>query len=220
MTNAERIQANNAELREAIGIAESLPDAESETMVGTWVFVESPDLYHDEVGRDFDLIFHTAEESYDGMFIDWDYIEYRRGDKYYAVYDAEWLNDVCKTITIDEEPTDPLLIELIKANVRKATYEDGFAEGEKAILSTYIDWAVSTTSSSCSVEFYNDCDFYAHINLNVYEQTQGDSYREQFVLAPHEEYYISEGDMGWQDFSGGEWYVTVTIEGFSKDGEL
>lgn len=39
MTNTERIQAHNAELREAIGIAESLPEAdgESEGMIGTWV---------------------------------------------------------------------------------------------------------------------------------------------------------------------------------------
>lgn len=36
MTNTERIQANNAELREAIELAESLPDVPSKTE--NWTF--------------------------------------------------------------------------------------------------------------------------------------------------------------------------------------
>ena len=224
MTNAERINAHNAELREAIEMAESLPDATGgeDTMVGTWIFNEVLDL--PEFDYYFNFVLTNVADSpqfcdlwspgdgwlYYGDVDDYDYSPYYNG----AWQDPDW-----RTITITEEPTDAECIAWLKANARKATYKDGFAEGEKAILSTYVDWSVSTTSNSCIVEFYNNCDFYAHINLGVHEQTQGEWYRESFVLAPYEEYYISEGDMGWQDLSGGEWYVLVTIHKFSTDGE-
>lgn len=225
MTNAERIQANNAELREAIELAESLPDASggSDTMVGIWIFNEVLDLPYFDFYFDFvptniadSIQYYNLYSEGDGMlyYIDVDdghTVPYENG----AWQDPDW-----RIITITEEPTDAECIAWLKANARKATYEDGFAEGEKAILSTYVDWSVSTTSNSCIVDFYNDCDYYAHIHLMVFANVSTLDYDENFVLRPHEEVTISNGDMGWDDLSGEEWTVQVTIEGFSKDGEL
>lgn len=225
MTNAERIQANNAELREAIGLAESLPDAESETMVGIWVFNEVLDL------PEFDYYFNFVPTNiadsiqYYNIYSEGDgrlyYFDVADGDVT-PYYDGAWIYPEYRTITITEEPTDAECIAWLKANARKATYEDGyedgFAEGEKAILSTYVDWVVSAASNSCIVDFYNECDYYAHIYVGIIEKVSDERYSEKFVLAPQDSYSISTEEMGWQ-VQGAQWYANVTITKFSKDGE-
>lgn len=224
MTNAERIQANNAELREAIGLAESLPDAESDTMVGVWIFNEVLELYDFNFYVNFvlpnvadSLPFYNIYAVGDDLY----YVD--EHEDYYTPYkNGVWIYPAYRTITITEVPTDAECIALLKANARKATYEngyeDGFAEGEKAILSTYVDWVVSAASNSCIVDFYNDCDYYAHIYVGITEKVSGERYTEEFVLAPHDSYSISTEEMGWQ-VQGAEWYANATITKFSKDGE-
>lgn len=195
-----------------------------DTMVGTWIFnavldITLPDgIYPINIsakvwGGAYEIVGLTF---YDGLVMGL-VTDLETGNYLDCYEDGDWLAPRIYDIT--EEPTNAELIAWIKANGRKATYEDGFAEGEKAILSTYVDWAVSTTSNSCIVEFYNDCDFYAHIRLDVNENKTGEHYTEEFVLAPRDEYYISEGEMGMQDMLEAEWTVSVTISKFSTDGE-
>ena len=193
-----------------------------DTMVGTWIFNEVLDItldgtYPINISAN---VWGTTYEFIGLIFFDgacMGVLDDTDGNYSDCYEDGDWYAP--QIFNIIEEPTDPVIIEWIKANARKATYEDGFAEGEKAILSTYIDWSVSTTSSSCIVDFYNDCDYYAHIHLYV-ERLSGDGYGEDIVLSPREELTITNGDMGWSGLSGEEWTVQVTIEGFSKDGEL
>ncbi len=192
-----------------------------DTMVGIWIFNEVLDLPEFDFYFNFVLTNVADSPQFHNLYSpgdDWLYYYDVDNTDYVPYENGAWVLPDWRTITITEEPTDSECIEWLKANARKATYEDGIAEGEKAILSTYIDWSVSTTSNSCIVEFVNDCDYYAHISLNVLETTEGQAYNASFVLAPYEEYYISEGEMGWQDLSGGEWAVSVVIHRFSKDG--
>jgi hypothetical protein len=224
MTNAERINAHNAELREAIGIAEALPDASGgdDTMVGIWVLNEVLDLPEFDYYFNFVLTnvadspqFYNLWSPGDGglSYIDVD------GGEATTYYDGAWISPEWRTITITEEPTDAECIAWLKANARKATYEDGFAEGEKAILSTYIDWAVSAVSASCIVDFNSDCNYYAKIWVQIAENMSGEEHMEEFVLAPYDSYSISTEEMGWE-VRESQWSVNVSIMGFSKDGEF
>lgn len=224
MTNAERIQANNAELREAIGLAESLPDAESDTMVGIWIFNEVLDITLPDgiypINISAKVLWDAYEivglTFYDGLVMGL-VTDLETGNYLDCYEDGDWLAPRIYDIT--EEPTNAELIAWIKANARKATYDDGFAEGEKAILSTYVDWAVSTTSTYCYVEFYNNCDYYAHMYCYIANVGPGQTYEEEFVIPPHDMHYIDSEEMIGTEALSGEWNVNANIKGFSKDGE-
>ena len=287
MTNAERINAHNAELREAIGIAEALPDAAvieplsvtkngtytapsggyspvtvnvpipegyivpsgtknitengthdvteyasvevnvassgggEDTMVGTWIFNEVLDLPEFDYYFNFVLTNVADSPQFYNLYSDASWLYYWDVDDYdYSpYYNGAWQDPDWRTITITEEPTDAECIAWLKANARKATYEDGFAEGEKAILSTYVDWAVSAVSASCIVDFASDCNYYAKIWVQIAENMSGEEHMEEFVLAPYDSYSISTEEMGWV-VRESQWSVNVSIMGFSKDGEF
>ena len=197
-----------------------------DTMVGTWEFNEELDItlegeYYVSItkptlGTDVEIIGLTFyDQEVMGLLVstDGNYIDY---------YENGFVFGHSRLITITEEPTDSELIAWIKANARKLgaaeSFETGYAEGEKAILSTYIDWSVSSTSSLCIVGFYSDTDYYAHIYCWVGDPVTGNSYSEEFVLEPYGSYSIDTEEVIGTDVSG-EWSVNVTIMGFSKDGE-
>lgn len=194
-----------------------------DTMVGMWIFNEVLELHNFNFFVNFVLPKVADSLPFYNIYSDaslGDNLHYiDDNEDMYAPYEnGAWVLPDWRTITITEEPTDAELIAWLKANARKATYEDGFAEGEKAILSTYVDWVVSAASNSCIVDFYNECDYYAHIYVGITEKVSGERYSEKFVLAPHDSYSISTEEMGWQ-VSSAEWYANVTITKFSKDGE-
>jgi hypothetical protein len=224
MTNAERIQANNAELREAIGLAESLPDAESDTMVGTWILNEVLDLHNFNFFVNFVLPNVADSLPFYNIYSDaslGDSLHYvdENEDMYTPYENGAWVLPDWRTTNITEEPNDAECKAWIKANGRKATYEDGIAEGEKAILSTYVDWSVSSASNYCFVEFYNNSDYYAHMYCYIGNPASGQNYETYFVIPPQDMYYIdSEEEMDAATPSG-EWLVNASIRGFSKDGE-
>ena len=194
-----------------------------DTMVGVWIFNEVLELY----GFNFYVNFVLPNVA-DSLPVYNLYSDASLGDELYCIDDEEnmytpyengvWVLPDWRTITITEEPTDAECIAWLKANARKATYEAGFADGEKAILSTYVDWSVSTTSNSCVVNVNNDNDYYAHIHLFVEEITNALDYDDNIVVPPFESFEIYQGEMGLDDLSGAEWFVLVTIERFSKDG--
>lgn len=194
-----------------------------DTMVGTWILNEVLELHEFDFYFNFvlpkvsdSLQFYNLYSPGVGWLYYWDV-----DDNDYAPYiNGAWIYPDWRTITITEEPTDPECVEWLKANARKATYEDGFAEGEKAILSTYVDWSVSTTSSICVVDFYSDTDYYAHIYCFVGDPVTGNNYFEDFVLEPYGSYSIDTEEVIGTSALSGEWSVNVTIMGFSKDGEM
>ena len=201
-----------------------------DTMVGTWIFNEVLDisgffnfLFNFVLPNVADsLPFHNIYSLYTPNGYELHYVD--EEENYHVPYEnGTWVLPKWRTITITEEPTDAECIAWLKANARKLGYDDGYddgyAEGEKAILSTYVDWSATTTSNSCVVYMFNDCNYYAHIHLYI-EIMSGDVYEEDLVVAPREEYIVSNGEIGWNDLSGEEWYIQVTIEGFSKDGEM
>lgn len=201
----------------------SLSDAGGgETMVGTWIFNEVLDLPEFDFYFNFVLTnvadsppFYNLYSEGDGTLYyfdvdDTDHVPYENG---------AWIYPDWRTITITEEPTDAGCIAWLKANGRKAAYEDGFAEGEKAILSAFVDWSASTTSTYCYVEFYNNSDYYAHMYCYIADPGTWQTYEEDFVIPPQDMYYIdSEEEIGTSALSG-EWLVNASIKGFSKDGE-
>ncbi len=197
-------------------------DAKSDTMVGTWIFNEVLDLPEFDYYFNFVLTNVADAPQFYNIYSDGGWLYYWDVDDYdHVVYiNGVWEYPDWRTITITEEPTDVECIEWLKANARKATYEDGIAEGEKAILSTYVDWSVSSTSSLCIVGFYSDTDYYARIYCWVGDPVTGNSYYEEFVLEPYGSYSIDTEEVIGTLAISGEWSVNVTIMGFSKDGEM
>lgn len=194
----------------------------SDTMVGIWILNEVLDLSEFDFYFNFVLTnvanspqFYNFWSDGDGLY----YVDVDDGELT-PYYDGAWIYPDRRTITITEEPTDAECIAWLKANARKATYEDGFAEGGKAMLSTFVDWTVSTNSNSCIVEFYNDSIYYAHMYLYVQEAITGFTFEQEFVLAPQDVYSINEGEMGiHEQLDRADWLVNATIRRFSKDGE-
>ena len=222
MTNTERIEENNAELREAIEMANNLPDATRDTMVGWWELNE--EIADMELDGDYPIKISKADlpgQEIVGLRFTPLMLDLLPPDDWIGFYDTgDWyLNRV---ITILEEPTDSELVEWIKANARKLTYDECYEEGEKAILSTYVDWSVSSTSSICIVNFNSDCNYYARIYVYVGDPNPltDHSYEEEFVLGPYGSYCIDTEEVIGTSALSGQWDVVVVIEGFSKDGEF
>lgn len=196
----------------------------------TWVF--NDEIFCDQ-GLFYAFKFRSAGNTYDGMYLDIDYIEYIIGDfdsdnyeaiEAYDECDGGWQDARYKTITITKEPPNEYKDWLEEHAKKQSTdydkgYAAGFAEGEKAILSTYVDWAVSAVSASCIVDFFSDCDYYAKIWVQIAENMSGEEHIEEFVLAPYDSYSISTEEMGWLVHES-QWRVYVSIVGFSKDGEF
>lgn len=201
-------------------------DAKSDTMVGTWIFNEVLELHDFNFSLNFvlpnvadSLPFHTIYTIGDDLLCVDEHEDYHTPYK-----NGVWVLPDWRTITITEEPTDAECIAWLKANAIKTGYEEGYEkgyeDGEKAILSTYVDWSISSTSSLCIVDFYSDTDYYAHIYVNIYDVQNSDRmYYEEFVLAPYESYSINTEEVIGTSALSGEWRVDVSILGFSKDGE-
>ena len=192
----------------------------AETMVGWWELNEEID--DTTLDGDYSIKISKADlpgHEIVGLRFALSQIDLLTPDDWIGFYDAEeWYLD--RVITILEEPTDSELVEWIKANARKLTYDECYEEGEKAILSTYVDWTVATTSSICIVDFYSETDYYAHIYCCVGDTITGENYYEEFVLEPYGSYTIDTEEVIGTPALSGEWSVNVTIMGFSKDGEL
>ena len=212
-----------AELKEVLQGKASAPPAE--TMVGLWELNEELNItlegeYYVKIKKlDNNPEDFIGLTFFDGIVVG--LLENTNGS-YIDYYEEGFVHGLSRLVSIIEDPDDPELAEWIKANGRKLGYEDGFAsgyaEGEKAILSTYVDWAVSAASNACIVDFYNECDYYAHISVMIDEFVSGEYYSEDFVLAPWDSYSISTEEIGWQVQSA-EWRAEVVITKFSKDGD-
>jgi hypothetical protein len=211
-----------AELKEVLQGKASAPPAE--TMVGLWEFneeleIDSFDFYFNFTlprlgSRLFTNLFTDIGDDYANLLCADDEVENTM-----YLHGSGWAGQEFRLMHLAEEPEDAEAKAWIKAHARKLTYDECYEEGEKAILSTYVDWAVSAASNACIVDFYNECDYYAHIYAYVGESITGEFWSRDFVIAPYDSYTISTEEMGW-DVQSAEWYVRVTIKGFSKDGEL
>lgn len=99
---------------------------DNSSMLGTWKWLTLPNILDNETYT-ANIKFESNGESYDTMGVYDDsgsaYLYY--GDK--AVYQAYWSedNEVYKTFTITEEPTDETIIEYIKANATKQNTSGG-----------------------------------------------------------------------------------------------
>lgn len=205
-------------------------DTDADTMVGLWEFKEELELDSFDFYFNFTLprlgnrlltnLFTDIGDGYANLLCADDEVEN-------TMYDVNgWVGEEYRLMHLVEEPEDAEAKAWVKANARKLTYdecyEDGYAEGEKAILSTYVDWSVSSTSSICIVNFNSDCDYYARIYVYVGDPNPltDFSYEEEFVLEPYGSYCIDTEEVIGTSMLSGQWDVTVVIQGFSKDGEF
>ena len=115
-------------------------DVADDSAIGTWVF--NDEVFCDQ-GYWYSFKFHTAEKSYDGMYLDIDFIDHFTGDFSASNYQAEtaydgytdgWQGEHYKTITITEEPTDEDFITWLKANAKKQGTEVESSNFEMPII--------------------------------------------------------------------------------------
>ena len=131
--------AKGATAHDASGnVIEGILEVAADTMVGTWVLNEVPDITLDgfypvkisKADADFEingLIFAPDYNEIELSVINDPYIDY---DMYYV--DGDWYHD--RTITITEEPTDPDIIAWIKANAKKQGTEVESSNFEMPII--------------------------------------------------------------------------------------
>lgn len=99
-------------------------------------------------------------------------------------------------------------------------WETGYSDAEISILRSCVDWNMTATSNSCTINFINNSStYYVYIDFEVIAQTSGMSYTDEIVIPPAEEYCWDNDDTaGWGDLSSEEWELTVYEMRFSKDG--